>query len=91
MDPKFEFRPPTYEEAMHMASSSGRIQPATSNRLEIPQTNNRPRSPPPAFSEVDPSPQSIVSPPASNELLLRQNNVNVATISSRLDFLSRIF
>jgi hypothetical protein len=52
MDPKFEFRPPSYDEAMRMATSNGRAQPVASNTLDLPQSNQRGRSPPPAFSEV---------------------------------------
>ncbi|KAI6217978.1 hypothetical protein M3Y99_01739300 [Aphelenchoides fujianensis] len=59
--PKFDFRPPTYEEAVRMGVGAGGVNPAASNVLDLPSgsaMSRRSHSPPPAFSEIDPLPHS---------------------------------
>ncbi|KAI6176098.1 hypothetical protein M3Y97_00761900 [Aphelenchoides bicaudatus] len=78
IDPKFEFRPPSYDEAVRMSNTSSTVvYPGASNTLDLPQVNGRSRSPPPAFSEVDILPRSSMSSPACNELFANRITTSV--------------
>ncbi|CAD5219212.1 unnamed protein product [Bursaphelenchus okinawaensis] len=67
---KYDFRPPSYEEAVQSSS----VTQAASATLDTRTAAGHSHSPPPAFSETDPLPRASFSAPACHELVSRMNS-----------------
>ncbi|CAD5226562.1 unnamed protein product [Bursaphelenchus xylophilus] len=67
---KYDFRPPSYEEAVQSTSMTI----AVNATLDVRSPTGRAHSPPPAFSENDPLPRASLSAPACHELVNKLNS-----------------